>query len=135
LLWDKGGIPVGLPAKPDPIEKRIDDASEMIAFFWMMMAITVKYIIRGDGVFVNTWLEELNKLVYEVERRITEEAWRYRRGSFSVLESAPAGQVRAIRRFGERMVELMPEVSRLGDYVPAMPMATIDLLINMAKVE
>jgi hypothetical protein len=135
LLWDNAGIPMSLPAKPDPIAKRIEEASEKVAFFWMMAAITVKYIIRGDSVFVNTWLEELHKLVYEVERRITGETWRYKRGSFSVLESTPQGQLSALRRLSEQMAELMPEVRRLGDYVPAAPMATIEILNDLAKVE
>jgi predicted nucleotidyltransferase len=50
LLWDNAGIPMSLPIEPDPLAKRIEEASEKVAFFWMMAAITVKYIFRGDGV-------------------------------------------------------------------------------------
>jgi hypothetical protein len=135
LLWDNAGIPMNLPTEPDPLAKRIEEASEKVAFFWMMAAITVKYIIRGDGVFVNTWLEELHKLVHEVDRRVAGEVWRYKRGSFSVLESTPQGQVSALRRLSERMAELMPEVVRLGGYVPAEPMVTIEILINLANLK
>jgi predicted nucleotidyltransferase len=135
LLWDNAGISMSLPGRPDPIAKLIEEASEKVAFFWMMAAITVKYIIRGDGVFVNTWLEELHKLVYEVDRCVAGEVWRYKRGSFSVLENTPQGQLSALRRLSEQMAELMPEVVRLGGHVPAAPMATIEILINMANVK
>lgn len=69
LLFDKGNLPVQAPTQPATQEQRANEASETMAFFWMMSAVTVKYIERCDGVFVNTWLESLAKMIAEVERQ------------------------------------------------------------------
>jgi len=133
LLFDQAGIPIQSPAKPVSQAQRADEASEIMAFFWMMTAVTVKYIYRGDGVFVNTWLEELTKLVYEVERRIGGRALPYRRGSSTLLSMTSEEQFNAIRRLSGRMEDLAPEVNRIGGVVPEAPMATIEPLIGIAR--
>lgn len=133
LLWDKAGIPIQQPPAPDSRETRASQAAEITAFFWMMAAITVKYIYRGDGVFVNTWLEELHKLTNEVERRIAGQAWQYKRGSFTVLSATRGEQIRAIRQLCDRMEKLMPELVQMGGHLPASPRATVDLLIDLVN--
>ena len=133
LLFDKVGIPVQQPSALKSQEQRADEASEIMAFFWMMTAVSIKYIYRGDGVFVNTWLEELTKLVHEVERRIKGQAWQYRRGSSIVVRTTAGEQLDAIRQLCERMGDLKQELARLGGYVPDSPMTTIEILIGMVE--
>lgn len=133
LLFDKVGTPVQQPAKPESQEKRADEASQIMAFFWMMTAITVKYVYRGDGVFVNTWLEELAKLVPEVERRIRgdrAEAWQYRRGSLMQLKTTPNAQITAIRQLCKQMENLKQDLIEFGGHVPESPMTVIETLIR-----
>jgi len=133
LLFDKVNVPAQLPTEPESQEQRADEASEMMAFFWMMTAVTVKYIYRGDAVFVNTWLEELTKLVSEVERRIKGQAWQYKRGSHTELKITPEEQITAIRQLCERMENLKQGVASLGGYVPKSPMTTIEALIRVVQ--
>jgi hypothetical protein len=131
LLFDKAGLPIQPPTQPETYEQRAEKASEIVAFFWMMAAVTVKYIRRGDMVFVTTWLEELTKLVYEVERRINGQGWEYKRGSSSELKVTPQEQLEAIQQLCTRMEKLMPEVARLGGYVAESPLSTIEILIGL----
>jgi hypothetical protein len=133
LLFDKVNIPTQSPADPASQEQRAEEASEIMAFFWMMTAITVKYISRGDDMFVNIWLEELTKMVSEVERRIKGQAWQYQRGSHIKLKTTPDEQITAIRLLCKRMENLKPELARLGGYVPKSPMTTVETLIRVVQ--
>jgi hypothetical protein len=132
LLFDKVGIPLSPPPEPESLERCIERASDTIAFFWMMTAVTAKYIFRQDGVFVQCWLEELHKMMREVEYLIEGRTPPYQRGSVSPLAATPEGQVKAIYHLSERMLKLMPEVAKLGGYVPPSPMPTIEILLNLA---
>ena len=75
LLFEKSSVPVAPPAELESLEQRTKKASERVAFFWMMMAITAKYLIRQDGVFVTQWLEELNRILQEIERLKAGRTW------------------------------------------------------------
>ncbi len=55
LLFDKVNIPVSPPPEPEELEQSRKYVAEQWAFFWMMTAITIKYIIRNDGVFAAEW--------------------------------------------------------------------------------
>ncbi len=133
LLFDKVGIPICLPAESETLEWRAGQASERVAFFWMMAAITVKYIARGDGVFAANWLETLHKLIREVERLVAGEPWQYQRGSLSTLAVTRAEQLQAIQQLCDRMEQLMPKVAGLGGYIHAAPRANIERFIRLAE--
>jgi hypothetical protein len=133
LLWDKAGIPIQPSPEPESQEQRAREASERVAFFWMMAAVTVKYIRRGDGVFANTWLEELAKMVRETERLVKGQAPQHKRGSFTVLKAAPEDQIKAVRRACEQIEKWMPEVKAMGGFVRDSPMPVIERLIGTAQ--
>jgi hypothetical protein len=133
LLFDKVSIPIEPASEDVSQEQRAEEASEIMAFFWMMTAVTVKYIYRGDSVFVNTGLEELAKLVSEVERRIRGQAWQYKRGSYTELKVTPEEQITVIRQLCEQMENLKQEVKRQGGYVPESPMNTIETLVKIVQ--
>lgn len=136
LLFEKSSIPISAPAaQPESYEQRVRKASERVAFFWMMMAITAKYIIRRDGVFVAHWLEELHGLIAEVERLIAGKAWEYKRGSRSMLESTSEGQKQAIYRLGERMENLLPVLIEMGGQVMPSPFNEIKALLDLVDNE
>jgi len=132
LLFDKVGIPLTNQAAPESLEQRLEKISETIAFFWMMIAVTIKYAIRQDSVFVQNWLEILNGLMREIERLVKGVGETYHRGSWTRLETSLEGQVNAIRRLCSRMLTLMPQVSELGGQVPPSPMPTIEVLLTLA---
>lgn len=134
-LFDRVGIPVSPSGKSDSLNQCIEKATQTIAFFWMMSAVTAKHIFRQDGIFVQSWLEELHRMVREVEHLIEGKTPLYHRGSMARLEPTREGQIEALRRLSDKMQKLMPEVSKLGGYVPPSPMSTIEVLLNMADGE
>jgi hypothetical protein len=135
LLWDRVGIPLTQPPTPAAVEQRAREASEMVAFFWMMAAVTAKYIGRDDGLFVNTWLEELSRLGDEVERRVNGDSWQYRRGSAGTLQPTHEAQLAALRVQCERILSLMPSVVALGGYVPSGAMNTLEVLLEIVTAD
>jgi len=135
LLFDKANIPVSSPPGPEDLEQSRKTVAEQWAFFWMMSAVTIKYIIRADDVFVIQWLENLHGLVHEIERRIHREPWKYTRGSLSQLRPTRQGQVKSLRQLCGRMQELAPEVQNFSGTVPALPLAEIEALFSLITWE
>lgn len=133
LLYDKVGVPVSSSVEPESLARRVERASERIAFFWMMVAVTAKYLFRQDAVFVQCWLETLNGIVREVERLASGEVAGYQRGSQSPLAVSREDQTKAIRQICGQMKELMPRVSELGGQVSPSPMPTIEILLSLAN--
>jgi predicted nucleotidyltransferase len=135
LLFEKSGIPVAPPIESESDEQRVIKASERVAFFWMMMAITAKYLIRRDSVFVIQWSEELCRIVQEVERLLAGTSWEYVRGSRSVLEPTIKDQKQALFKLGEKMESLIPELKKMGGQVLPSPMGEIKALLDLAQDE
>jgi hypothetical protein len=135
LLFDKSSVSIALASQSENFEQRVKKASERVAFFWMMMAITAKYIIRKDKVFVTLWFEELSKMVREVERLIVGNAWEYIRGSHGIFETTLQGQKQALVKLGERMESYLPELINMGGQVLQSPMSEIKALLSLADDE
>ncbi|HLO31527.1 MAG TPA: aminoglycoside 6-adenylyltransferase [Anaerolineales bacterium] len=132
LLFDKANIPFSSPPEPEDLAESKKSVAEIWAFFWMMTAVTVKYMIRKDGVFATHGLENLHGIVQEIERRIHREPWKYRRGSLSQVQPTREKQIQSIRRLYKRMQELRPKVMEFIEYEPAMPWQEIEVLLSLA---
>jgi predicted nucleotidyltransferase len=133
LLFDKVGIPVSPPLKPEDLEQSRKSVTEAWAFLWMMTAITIKYLIRDDSVFVTQWIENLHKLIQETERRINNEPWKYTRGSLSQLQTTREKQIELIRKLCERMQELEPKASAFINSQLTTPILEIETLLSLAN--
>jgi hypothetical protein len=133
LLFDRVGIPQTPPADPETLEQRAEKASEITAFFWMMMAVTIKYLFRQDAVFVNTWLEELQKMLHEIERLLAGKPIQYTDGSLTSFSTDCESQIVAIYHLAGEMVNLLPEIAALGIFVRPSPMPTLEILLELAK--
>lgn len=134
LLFEKSSVPIVAPlAELESLEQRIKTASERVAFFWMMIAITAKYLIRQDGVFVTQWLEALNEMLQDIENLIEGKTWEYKRGSRSVLEPTSEGQKQAILKLGERMESVLPKLVKIGGQVFPSPMPEIKAILDLAN--
>jgi len=131
LLFDKVGIPLAPTPQPETLAQRAESASERVAFFWMMMAITTKYILRDDSVFAAQWLEQLHEIVAEVERLLAGHVFEYHRGSLSALAPTHAEQIQAIRHLARQMEALMTKVAEMGGYVGPSPLSAIEQLIQL----
>ena len=135
LLFEKA--PISLTALPEieDLEHSKRFVAEMWAFFWMMTAITIKYAIRGDGVFVTDWTEHLHTLLYEIERRMHREPWQYQRGSRSQFQPTREKQLESIRGLCNRMLELKSEVSSFTGSEPLTPISEIQGLLMLVPNE
>lgn len=133
LLFERISIPEASPQVVETLEQRAEKASEITAFFWMMMTITVKYLVRGDGVFVVSWLEELYKMLREVRRLVAGETMQYQGGSLTTIAPDCERQIEAIYELGAEMEGLMPEIAEIGGFVRPSPMSTLGILLSFAK--
>ena len=130
LLFEKTAIPIGPAPKPEDLEQSKKYVAEQWAFFWMMTAVTIKYIHRDDGVFAAEWIEHLHGLLYEIERRLNREPWRYTRGSLSKLQPTREKQLESIRELCNRMQGLKSRVTEFTGSEPATPSPEIEMLLS-----
>jgi hypothetical protein len=135
LLFDKANLPVSAPPEPEELEQRRKAVLEQWAFFWMMTAVTTKYIIRRDAVFVSEWLEHLHGLIQEIERQLHGEPRKYTRGSLSRLQPTPEKQIESIRSLYQKLQMLAPQIERFSGIAPALPLNEIETLLTLADEE
>ena len=133
LLFDKTGIPISSPPITENLDQRRKSVAAQWAFFWMMTAVTIKYVIRGDGVFVTQWIENLHSLTGEIERQIEGDPWIYNRGSLSELQTTREKQLASLRQLCKRMEELESKVAEFTGLEPLMPLAGIETLFSLAN--
>jgi Streptomycin adenylyltransferase len=134
LLFDKGSVPLASSSALEDVEKNKKAVAEQNAFFWMMTAICIKYIIRQDLVFVQNWLEELHKLIREIERRMEGISWlqAHVRGSLSQLQPTREKQIEALRELISRMQKLHPAIEEFTGSELATPVTEIEVLLSLA---
>lgn len=132
LLFDKANIPISPPPEPADLEQSRKVVAEQWAFFWMMTAVTIKYIHRDDSVFVAEWIEHLHGLIHEIDRRLNGQPWSYTRGSLSKLQPTREKQLELIRYLCNRMQGLKSRVTEFTGSEPAMPIKEIETLLLLA---
>lgn len=133
ILFDKVEIPVSSPLIMESLEQSKEFIVERWAFFWMMTAVTIKYIIRGDGVFVTQWIEYLNGIIQDIERHMNRVPWSYTRGSISQLQSTPEKQMESIRQLCNKMQGLHPMAVKFTGSELSMPLKEIETLLSLAN--
>ena len=133
LLFDKANIPVSPPREPEEMEQSRKYVAEQWAFFWMMTAITIKYIIRNDGIFAAKWTEHLHQLVREIERRLEKRPQAYARGSLSKLQLTRENQIEALRELVQRIQVLGPAITKFTGAELAAPVEEIEFLFSLAR--
>ena len=134
VLFEKALIP-GEPApKAEDVEQSKKQVAEQWAFFWMMTAVTIKYIARSDSVFVAEWIEHLHRLKQEIERRLNRKPWTYTRGSLSNLQPTREKQLESLRELSSQMLKLKAKVSKFIGSEPVTPTAEIEMLFSLAHI-
>ncbi len=129
LLFDASGIPLQSPTPLSPAQ-RAARASERAAFFWMMMSIVVKRLLRDDTVGVNHMLAGLEPLIREVRTLATGVPVPYTSMASFRLAVTVEEQVATVRQFCETITVLSPAIVALGGYTPDDPMAIIETLLS-----
>jgi predicted nucleotidyltransferase len=135
LLFDKENIPVASASTAEDVEQNKKAVAEQYAFFWMMTAVSIKYLIRQDLVFVQNWLEVLHKLIREIERRMEGISWlqAYVRGSLSQLQPTREKQIEALQELIMKMQQLHPAIEEFTGSALVIPIAEIEFLLSLAK--
>ncbi|HEU0295465.1 MAG TPA: hypothetical protein VFR47_22190 [Anaerolineales bacterium] len=133
LLFEKAFIPLAALSDPEDLAEGRKAVAEQWAFFWMMTAVTIKYIHRDDSVFAAEWIEHLHGLMHEIERRLDRKPWSYTRGSLSKLQPTREKQIESIRELCRRMVELKPRASDFIGSEPLAPTSEIETFLALAN--
>src|SRR5258706_13463737 len=133
LLFDKAGIAISDLSHLENLNQRKKSVAEKWAFFWMMAAITIKYIIRGDGVFVAHWIENLHSLIREIERQINGEPWNYTRGSLSQLQTTREKQIESLKQLCKKMQDIKPKVAEFSGSEALLPLEEIETLFFLVN--
>jgi hypothetical protein len=131
LLFEKEAIPLQR-SPPDNAPQRIAAASERVSFFWMMAAVTAKARARGQGVRFCALLDLLHQVAAEVARLVAGEPVARISAQVGGPPADARSQAEALRQVCGQMVELMPQVARLGGHVPLSPMTEIEALLSLA---
>jgi len=131
LLFDKANVIVSPQPEPEEVEQSRKYVAEQWAFFWMMTAITIKYMIRRDHVFVTHWLEELHGISHEIERRIHWLPLQYTRGSRSQFQSTHEKQIESLRQLIMKMQGLKPKITEFIESEPDTPLEEIEALLAL----
>jgi len=129
LLFDKESIPVRPPFPPPTRGQRAERALERVAFFWMMISIDVKRLLRDEAVGGNHMLAGLEPLMREVLTLATGEAIPYTTKSSFHLAVTVNEQVATVRQFCGTLLALSSAIVALGGYVPDYLMTIIDALL------
>lgn len=135
LLFSKADIPFLQKNREQTQQERAGAASERVAFFWMMLTITIKYMLRLDIVFFHMLLDGLHRTLMEATYLIEGRAWVYHSGSQVRLAITQREQRRAIQDIAAQMQVLMPKLAALGGYLPNDPMSAVDYLLAFSPEE
>lgn len=131
LLFEKANIPVAPAPEPESLEASQKFVAEHWAFFWMMAAVTAKYIVRDDGVFVTRWLEILHGLVEEIERHLIGKPSEHIRGSLSQFQPTREMQIEALRSLCRTMQALAPQIDHFSGTPLVPPSAEVETLLAL----
>ncbi|MBO0795174.1 MAG: hypothetical protein J2P36_30120 [Ktedonobacteraceae bacterium] len=131
MLFDQVGIPLAPPPVIESPEERAEKASANVGFFWLMLAIGIKYMLRGEIVALYGFLGAVYGALQEVQRLVAGKPWQPH-PSLSTLATTRAEQIVLIRRLCAEMLEVMPGVEQLGGYIPPDPMHIIDVWLSLA---
>lgn len=133
LLFDEVGIPQEPAPDAENLEGRITTASDMTGFFWMIAASSLKYLQRDDIVYFYILLDWLHNAIEDVQRTVDVTPWWYHGGSYARMAFTRAEQIAQFRDLCARMLALMPQVERMGGYVPTSPVAPIEFQLRMLE--
>lgn len=135
LLFDKANLPISAPPVAEELEASKKAVAEQWASFWMMTAVTIKYILRADLVFVQEWLEHLHNLVREIERRMERKSWQevYVRGSVSQFQPTQVKQIESLQQLIVKMQSLAPKITNFTGEELTAPLTEIEFLLSLAK--
>ena len=125
LLFEKTAIPVLAYELPLAEEQPLTDVSERMAFFWMMAAVSCKYIIRREDETVAWFFQVLQETLAEVDRLT-------RPLINPAQKQLPASQAAILLELCSQMNNLAQEASARGIEISPAPLEEINTLLNLS---
>jgi hypothetical protein len=132
VLFDNVGIPIEQPSVVESLEERRALASRDVGFFWLMMTVALKYLLRRDTVAFYGFISALYWAIQDVKKRVVGEGWQYKRVSYPPAATL-RDEIALVRQFCDEMLALMSEVVSLGGSVPEDPISIIEVWLSMAE--
>jgi hypothetical protein len=126
LLFEKTAVPVLSYELPLAGEQPLNDVSERIAFFWMMAAVSCKYILRREDETVDWFFKVLQETLGEVGRLVRPVP----RLPEQPQPGSPAPTLLALCR---QMNNLAQAASGKGFEVTPAPLEEINTLLNLSN--
>jgi hypothetical protein len=126
LLFDRIGLSGPPTPEPESLDTCIQRASQQVGFFWMIAASNVHNLLKHYLVQYHMLLTWLEKSIREVEAALKGEQAQFTKASRIQLYTTQEEQVAALRSLCDEMEALMPEVVKLGGYVPIDPRSLIE---------
>jgi Streptomycin adenylyltransferase len=126
LLFEKVLVPREPPYLPASLPQRLEEAAVQLAFFWVMVPIIIKYIIRHDPVFF-----DLHLPLEEAERLLAGAAPSARSGWGIELYQTREERIDYLLSLCQRAQGLSARILKLGGQVPEATLPIIDLWLEM----
>jgi hypothetical protein len=126
MLFDKIGIPEPSTPEPESHEQRIERVSMNVGFFWMIACSNVKNLLASDLIEFHMLLLWLEENIREVQAALRGGRTTYVSHSHSQIYTTQEDQVAALRQLCDEMEALMPQVIKLGGYVPSSPRSMVE---------
>lgn len=107
----------------------------MIAYFWMMLAVVSKYLVRREWGLARCRLNELNTLALDVERLLAGQPDEYRgRLNHQLPPTATAEELATVVvSLSRKMEEQMIDAGRMGIVLRPAPMESINTLLLLSE--
>jgi hypothetical protein len=129
ILFEKIVLP-RMPLSLESLEERVQKASQEVSTFWMMMAIGIKYLLRGNIFEWSHFMVQNAYRLQDVKQRVAGEALTYR-SSHLPSAATQAEQIALIRQLCSEMLSEMSKLIALGGQVPEDPMSIIEVWLSL----
>jgi len=126
MLFDKVGLTAAPPAEPETLEERAERASSQVGWFWLDACENARNLLAGNLCEFHEMYTWMVNHVREVRAALRGEQVRWISNTHSRVYATREEQVAALRALCDEMEMLMPEVVRLGGYVPKNPRVVVE---------
>lgn len=131
VLFEHLPVPVAPPPVPPDSATLAEKVPEMIAFFWMMMAVVCKYLVRHKLGLARCRLDDLNLIVHDVERLMAVQPGDYRDGLTRQPTATADELAEVVVGLSRKMEEQMLNAGRMGIALRPAPMESINALLQL----
>jgi hypothetical protein len=128
VLFDKVGIALKPVGESEDGEKRLQQLSDHINFFWTLAAESWQYLANHDLAYYRMVLERLQNILGQVREVIDGTPRTY---THTRLYTTQTEQIAALRRLCDEMETLIPGIVKMGGDPPPDPCAIVEKRLEL----